>query len=200
MSHQHVNQSSYGVEFYTPPEILHAARAVLGAIDLDPASSTKANATVNAARFYTVDDDGLQQPWAGRVWMNHPWGAKENACAKRCSKKRCHTRGYHLTRDFPGNAAWVNKLHQSYIEGRVTSALCITYASTSEDWFKPLKRYYPGCYLDGRTSFYHPDGTRMEQNTKGCVVTYLGQDVARFHAHFSPFGDVLVPYYRAKNV
>jgi hypothetical protein len=197
MSHQHVNQSSYGVEFYTLADIIEPARQVLGAIDLDPASSEIANQTVRAARIYTEADDGLAQPWAGRVWMNHPWGAKENACAKNCKKKRCEKRGGHLTKAFAGNAAWVDKLHQSYVSGQVSAALCITYASTSEAWYKTLKAHYPACYLDGRTGFRHPDGTVADQNTKGCVVHYLGPEVARFNQAFAPLGDVLVPYRRA---
>ena len=198
MSHQNVNQSSYGVEFYSPPPLLAAAHQVMGGIDLDPASSAIANNNVRATRYFTEAQDGLSKPWRGRVWMNHPWGAKENACKPTCKKKRCSKRGFHLEKDFPGNAAWINKLHESYLSGAVSQALCITYASTSEDWFKPLKQHYPGCYLDGRTSFYHPNGTALEQNTKGCVVTYLGTDVDAFHQAFSQFGDILVPYFRAK--
>lgn len=200
MSHQHVNQSSYGVEFYTPDDILSAARRVLGAIDLDPSSSTIANKRVKAARIFTEQDDGLTQPWAGRVWMNHPWGAKENACPKRCDKARCKKRGFHLDKDFPGNAAWIKKLHDSYVAGSVTEALCITYASTSEDWYKLLKAHYPGCYLDGRTSFYDPAGNKLNQNTKGCVVHYLGPRIGLFNQAFASLGDVLVPYYRCQAV
>lgn len=198
MSHQHVNQSSYAVEFYTIADIIEPARKVMGGIDLDPASSQLANETVRAARIYTQDEDGLTQPWAGRVWMNHPWGAKENKCVKTCKKKRCEKRGFHLTKDFAGNAAWINKLHESYIKGEVTEALCITYASTSEDWYKTLKQYYPACYLDGRTPFKRPDGTLMDQNTKGCVVHYLGPNIWQFDQEFAHLGDVLVPYFRVR--
>ena len=200
MSHQNVNQSSYGVEFYSPDDILTPARAVLGQIDLDPASSLVANARVQATRIFTEEDNGLAQPWAGRVWMNHPWGAKENACPKHCKKARCKKRGFHLQKDFPGNAAWIKKLHDSYVAGEVTEALCITYASTSEDWFKLLKANYPGCYLDGRTSFYDPAGTKLDQNTKGCVVHYLGPRIWKFNQAFAHLGDVLVPYRRCKVV
>jgi ParB family chromosome partitioning protein len=194
MQHQQVNQTSLNVELYTPSDLIEAARAVMGGIDLDPASSAVANKRVKAKRYFTEDDNGLAQTWTGRVWMNHPWGAKENKCGKTCTKKSCLKRGYHLQQDLPGNHAWTNKLSSSYQSGHVSQALCITYASTSEKWFKVLKSNYAICFLDGRTSFLSPDGRPLNQNTKGCAVTYMGRDISKFHEHFSAFGDVLVPY------
>ena len=61
------SQAGYdGDEWYTPGDIIERARAVLGEIDLDPASNAHAQKTVRAKRFYTKDDDGLSKPWSGR--------------------------------------------------------------------------------------------------------------------------------------
>jgi len=186
------NQTSFKVELYTPSELLIAARNVLGTIDLDPASSRKANQNVKAARIYTEKTDGLTKVWKGSVWMNHPWGAKENACKSSCDKKVCGSRGYHLIKTLPGNAAWINKLIHHYEKGDVTQALCITYASTGEGWFKPLKNY-PICFLHGRTSFYTKAGKKLDQNTKGCAITYFGNNLEAFVKYFTPYGRVMVP-------
>ena len=43
-------------DWRTPRKFLDAARDVLGAIDLDPATSAEANETVQAAKFYTEAD------------------------------------------------------------------------------------------------------------------------------------------------
>lgn len=59
------------VEWYTPPEIF---RALGLTFDLDPCAPRGGLSWIPAGRFYSRLDDGLAQPWIGRVWMNPPYG------------------------------------------------------------------------------------------------------------------------------
>ena len=57
-------------EWYTPSTLFEQ----LGLrFDLDVASPTDNKSHVPADRKYTIEDDGLVQPWTGRVWMNPPY-------------------------------------------------------------------------------------------------------------------------------
>lgn len=69
MSAQH---SAASCEHGTPEEIIELARHTLGGIDLDPASSERWNKHVGAKRYYCRQNDGLLQPWFGRVFVNPP--------------------------------------------------------------------------------------------------------------------------------
>ena len=69
----HVSFNSGNNEWYTPADIIAAARNVLGTIDLDPASGEIANETVKATKIFTADDDGLAHDWEGNIWLNPPY-------------------------------------------------------------------------------------------------------------------------------
>lgn len=56
-------------EWLTPPEIVKA----LGGFDLDPCSPV-ARPWDTATNHFNVNDDGLSREWAGRVWLNPPFG------------------------------------------------------------------------------------------------------------------------------
>jgi phage N-6-adenine-methyltransferase len=53
----------------TPPWILET----LGEFDLDPCASID-RPWDTAKKHYTKEDNGLIQPWVGRIWCNPPYG------------------------------------------------------------------------------------------------------------------------------
>lgn len=71
--HQLINSSNSN-EWYTPPRYVEAAREVLGAIDLDPASCETGNRIVRAKAYFAEARNGLVQRWYGRVFLNPPYG------------------------------------------------------------------------------------------------------------------------------
>lgn len=76
--------SSASNDWHTPPEIMDLVRKVLGSIELDPASCTEANATVQAERFFSIKDDGLSKPWIAKtIFLNPPY---RRDAAKFCGK------------------------------------------------------------------------------------------------------------------
>lgn len=79
-------------ERYTPHWIAEDAHFILGHIDLDPASSMKANSIIGANTIYTARSNGLRKPWAGTVFLNAPGSCpyrrgRYSVCGspKRCS-------------------------------------------------------------------------------------------------------------------
>ena len=167
-NHQLINSDSGDQEYYTDRLIIEAARNTMGSINLDPASSLRANSLIRADNIYTKQDDGLSMDWFGNVWMNHPFGRKENPL-------------------------WINKLVSEYYKQNIEQAMCICFAATSEGWFRPLHQF-PQCYLIPRTNYYKPDGTKKVGVTKGSVVTYLGENIDRFAKEFERLGEIKVPY------
>jgi len=163
---QLINQTSGDFEYYTPPNIIEAARKVMGSINLDPASCKKANEIVEANEIFTKYSDGLSKEWYGNIWVNHPFSRINNPL-------------------------WVEKIVDSYYTTKVNQIMCINYACTSELWFKPLHKFAQ-CYIYGRTNFFLPDGSIKKGNTKGCVITYMGKNIGKFISVFSKLGSVKI--------
>lgn len=120
-----VLHSSASDDWWTPPAIIDAAIAVLGEIDLDPACNDGAP-NVPAKKHYRKADDGLNNIWSGRVFLNPPYG-----------------------RVLP---KWTNHLIVSYETGQVTAAICLVPSRTDTAWFRQFAPY-PRCYVSGRLKF-----------------------------------------------
>jgi ParB family chromosome partitioning protein len=167
------NYSSKTVEWYTPPEYVEAAREALGGIDLDPASSEQANATVRAAEIFTAEDDGLVREWRGRVFLNPPYGTTDEKQSRA--------------------GLWCVKAIEEYVAGRVSACIILVNSSHSQAWQKPLYRF-PICLVHHRIKFVSADGATNENPTFGDVFVYLGRNVANFVEAFNgAVGYVMLP-------
>lgn len=162
----HVSQNTGMPEWYTPSEYIEAARAVMGSIDFDPASSDIAQETVQAAEYCTVDDNGLDADWSGNVWMNPPYtaGLVDRFC---------------------------DKLIQHYNDEEVVEAIVLVNNATDTKWFQRLAEVSDSlCFPIGRIKFLDPEGNPGAPLQGQCVF-YLGGRTNVFHQHFSQFGLVV---------
>ena len=67
----------------TPGYVLAPIRSALGGIALDPC--TEPDNPTGATRFYTVDDDGLAQPWDyPTIYVNPPYGKAREPWVEAC--------------------------------------------------------------------------------------------------------------------
>jgi len=67
--------SSNTGKWNTPRELLESLYTVF-CLDLDPCSDSKKNPNVKARFHYTEEDNGLNKPWFGVVYVNPPYGRK----------------------------------------------------------------------------------------------------------------------------
>ncbi len=134
-----VRHSSETVECYTPVWLVEAARTALGGFDLDPASCAVANEVVRATRIHTAEDNGLLQPWCGRIFVNCPGGLVD-PCGRSVFRKSKGREGCTVTGECglpPGHkhkrpmssaAVWWCKLCYEWELGHVTAAFFVGFS------------------------------------------------------------------------
>lgn len=67
----HDSANNKSEDWYTPEHIFDDMGIQF---DLDPCAPVGGVPWIPATAHYSIQDDGLQQDWAGRVWLNPPYG------------------------------------------------------------------------------------------------------------------------------
>jgi hypothetical protein len=124
-------------EWLTPPDLIR----LLGPFDLDPCAPV--DRPWDTARDHlTIRENGLSRPWAGRVWLNPPFGQEIPEWMRRMSS---HGDGIALVLA-RSETAWF----QDYVFGSPTMCAVL--------------------FLRGRLTFHHADGTPARGNCGGAPV------------------------------
>ena len=163
----HVSFNSGENEWYTPPEYIEAARQVMGAIDLDPASSEVANRIVGASVYFTAENDGLKFSWDGHVWMNPPYASE-------------------LIGKF------TDKLVKHYANKDITQAIVLVNNATETVWFQSMLVHASAvCFVKHRIKFIDMEGNPSGTPLQGQAILYFGNNVELFRLNFERFGTIL---------
>ena len=154
-------------DWQTPQAIVEAARKALGGtIELDPASTARANKTVGAAKIWTAAQDGLSKQWHGTVFLCPP--AHQPELTQFCML-----------------------LATEHASGRVPAAVAVLPADPSSDHVQNLGAIASGvAFPRGKLRFWHPDREEGSGPARACMIFYLGHEPGGFHSAFSEFGMV----------
>lgn len=155
----HVSNNSGDNEWYTPAEYIEAARAVMGSIDLDPASNEWANKTVKAPIYYTEETNGLDKEWFGNVWLNPPY-----------------------------SASLVSQFAEKLVQSSFDQAVVLVNNATDTAWFKTLIEHARAIiFTTGRVRFIKRDGQKGAP-LQGQAFIYFGDNPEKFLDVFKRFG------------
>ena len=156
-------------EWYTPPRFIELVREVLGTVDLDPASCATAQGWIQASTFYTKEQDGLSQPWFGKVYCNPPYGSEEVRL---------------MARRFLLHAIAL------YQAGTINSAIFLL-NRTGAEWYRhALQSVCAICEVHKRIPFIDAEGKPQRGSRNYNDFLYLGAEKELFARVFSQVGTI----------
>jgi hypothetical protein len=118
--------------------------------DLDPAHPGRHNphCIVPTRRVFTIEDDGLRQPWQGTIWLNPPFGGRR------------------------GQVPWLKRFFEH------GDGIALVAARTSADWFHEVVVPNAETLLfpNGKTKFLRAcDGSVGKEPGTGIVLLGIGE-------------------------
>lgn len=167
----HVAQSTGETEWDTPLKFIQAAREVMGNIDVDPASNEQANERIQADKYYTIKDNGLDKAWRGNVWMNPPYSQ-------------------------PLITQFCNLLVEKYKNNEIKQACVLVNNATETNFFQNmLTACIAICFIQGRVKFINKEGHSSGAPLQGQSILYLGKNLLGFIKEFKKFGIIMVKHH-----
>lgn len=159
-------------DYFTPPEIIEAASAAMGGIDLDAASHPLANRTHKIPDYFHTGRSAFQNDWHGRVWLNPPYG---------------------------NNAPWFECILR-FVEAGAIEQLCMLSPmwAFQTQLARPVMELTSGLILLSPTPRFwgntNPD--KVGSNQPHGII-YIGPDSKRFYGAFCDFGFPMQPVWDA---
>ena len=150
-------------EWYTPPHIVKLVKQCLGQIELDPSSCKEANEEIQAQRYFTIDDNALDQSWDSKtLFMNPPYskGDVTRFTNKFLYELPCIDQAIVLVASFP-ETKWCQSL---------------------------LVKCSALCFIKGRVGFINSNKGITDMPRWGNVIFYFGDNPKRFCSIFKSLG------------
>lgn len=163
----HVSQNTGQSEWFTPSEYIEKARKIMGSIDIDPATTEKANKKIKASIIYTKEKSGIDKVWKGNVWMNPPYSQP-------------------LISEFCGTF-----LH-NWIDDNIKQGMILINNATETEFAQSLLKHCSVvCFPKGRVRFLD-ENEKPGAPLQGQMLIYFGDNLDSFIKEFSCIGICLV--------
>ena len=163
-----VSQKAGVQDYFTPPEIVDAAREAMGGINLDAASHPLANRKHKIGDYFHTGRSAFQNDWHGRVWLNPPYG---------------------------NNAPWFDAIQRFTASGAINQLCMLSPMWTFQAGIaRPVMEQASGLILLSPTPKFW--GNKNPEKTGSNLphgIIYIGAEPDRFHRAFARFGMPMKP-------
>ena len=150
-------------EWIMTDEWVHVVKKAMGSIELDPASSTEANAIIQADRFFAAadGDSTFVKDWIAKsVWLFPP-------------------------RTMPMIARFISKLIHELESRHVGQAILLVNAQIDTEWFREAASHASAFAIPhGQLEFVMDKGDSIRDPVFGQVFLYYGNRLASFRKQF----------------
>ena len=184
-------------DYISPPELVATTAAFFGgSIDLDPASSESANSIIQAYRFFTWKENGLNQPWKADSVFLYPQKSTLNG-----AEQPKDTRLFRKNLRFKKSAqrVWLELCYNKWLRNEFGQG--IIFLTSSEVALLVTQKIgfdFPLCILSERPRLLHEQTLKPVQAKVFGFIYYLPSQlnyensIRSFSEHYSNLGRVYI--------